>query len=129
MKPTKSNNLCQTTDMRKTKEKKYDTIGEKCEGEGSGWLLAHPLECHMNYLHVDSSEGVHVPLSSPSLVGMTEATVSGNTKNWGGRGDERREMKGKGEGNKGEGRTNHEKDKDRRIKVKKGDEKEVGQGQ
>lgn len=89
-----------------------DTIGERCEGEETGRLLADLLECKMNYLHVDSSEGVHAPLSSPSLVGMTGAMVSGNTKNWEGevkrrRGDERREMKGKGKGNKGEARTNH----------------------
>lgn len=63
-----------------------DMIGEEGEGEGSGRLLAEPLECHMNYLHVDSSEGVHAPLSSPSLVGVTEATVSGDTKNWRGGG-------------------------------------------
>lgn len=59
-----------------------DMIGERCEGEESGRLLADLLECNMNYLHVDSSEGVHAPLSSPSLVGMTGATVSGNTKDW-----------------------------------------------
>lgn len=58
-----------------------DVIGERCEGEESGRLLADRLECKMNYLHVDSSEGVHAALSSPSLVGMTGATASGNTKN------------------------------------------------
>lgn len=57
-----------------------DMIGESCEGEETGRLLADLLKCKMNYLHVDSSEGVHAPLSSPSLV--TGAMVSGNTKNW-----------------------------------------------
>lgn len=34
-----------------------DGIGERCEGEETGRLLADLLECKMNYLHVDSSEG------------------------------------------------------------------------
>lgn len=62
-----------------------DVIGERCEGAESGQLLADLLKFSMNYLHVDSSEGVHASLSSPSLVSKTGATVSGSRKNWEGR--------------------------------------------
>lgn len=67
-------------------------IGERCEGGETGRLLADLLECKMNYLHVDSSEGVHAPLSFPTVVGLTGALVSGNTKNWrgGGKKEKRR---------------------------------------
>lgn len=70
-------------------------IGGRCEGVESGRLLADLLWCNINYLHVDSSEGVHAPLSSPSLVSMTRVTVRRNTKNWEGRRKGEGEMKGR----------------------------------
>lgn len=70
-------------------------IGGRCEGEESGRLLADLPWCNMNYLHVDSSEGVHAPLSSPSLVSMTRATVSGDRTNWERRRKGEGEMKGR----------------------------------
>lgn len=50
-----------------------DVIGERCEGVGARSAAADLLQCNMNYLRVDS-EGVHAPLSSPSLVSKTRAT-------------------------------------------------------
>lgn len=95
-KPLNQTAFVKSLTRERQKRKKYGRRNwREMWGVESGRLLADLLWCNMNYLHVDSSEGVHAPLSSPSLVSMTRATVSGNTKNW--------EGKRKGEGRWKEG--------------------------